>query len=637
MKLPKVRQVFFAPFGGVRRRLLGLRLFWKLLIPFLLVVLLMGCVGAFFTVRFLSTRAQDELTQDLFRRSLETDVFFRDQALGLLDSLRFAANISGVPEALEARDEASARRLLGSVLAVRSDLDLLIATDTAGRGLVEILRTARGLVVGQGHPWGDRDFVAKVLRGTVVAGQDKRSGLLRTAGTNMLATAGPVRARGIVGTIVAARRVDEIVMVTKGGGATVSLYDVSGAVVGSSASGKLPSPPAVTGGTSVRRTERIGGVAVDTLYGPFDIQNERIGTLAVSLPRGPAFAGVSGATLRLAIVLVLAMAAVFGLGALVSRLLLAQLKRLVDAARSWGNADLGARAEVTTTDELGQLAESFNTMAEQLEATYAELEAKVAMRTEELQVMYQDLTRMTEARSEFFAGISHEFRTPLFAIMTHADMMLDRDFKPKDNRWRAEFAETIKGSAEDLLARVNEILDLAKLESGKMQVEMQEVVLQDVVKDLSRTIGALAHQSNLAALIEVDRSIPMVRADPARLRQVLMNLVSNAIKYTPAGGRVRVSAAMRNGGPVEVQVADTGVGIPDEAAPNVFEPFYQVAGTTAQKGQASSGLGLALTKRLVEAQGGSISFKSEVGKGTTFTFTLDPVGEAGPRRKKAKT
>jgi two-component system phosphate regulon sensor histidine kinase PhoR len=129
----------------------------------------------------------------------------------------------------------------------------------------------------------------------------------------------------------------------------------------------------------------------------------------------------------------------------------------------------------------------------------------------------------------------------------------------------------------------------------------------------------------------VPPDLPAVRADRQRLREVIVNLVDNAAKYTPEGGSVDLSAAARNGS-VVVSVKDTGVGIPPESGEFIFEPFYRVRGTRAQQGQASSGLGLALAKRVVEAQGGTISFESKVGKGTTFTFTL----ELAKRRRKRK-
>jgi signal transduction histidine kinase len=246
------------------------------------------------------------------------------------------------------------------------------------------------------------------------------------------------------------------------------------------------------------------------------------------------------------------------------------------------------------------------------------------MRTEELQRLYQEVVKTSEARSQFFAAVSHEFRTPLFAIIGNADLMLEMGVDPEDGGWK-EFPQTIKGQGEHLLGLVNEILDLAKFESGRMEVEFEDVSLPDVVRELHGTIVPLARRSELSVEIEVPENLPMVRADRTRLRQIILNLASNAIKYTPAGGQVRLFAA-HGDGRVEVSVADTGVGIPKEAAENLFEPFYQVKGTKAQKGQASTGLGLALTKRLVEAHNGEIWFTSEPGVGTTFSFSLMPAG-----------
>jgi two-component system sensor histidine kinase/response regulator len=272
-------------------------------------------------------------------------------------------------------------------------------------------------------------------------------------------------------------------------------------------------------------------------------------------------------------------------------------------------------------DELGELARGLNQMAEELQASYGELESRVAQRTEELQRLYEKVKRASEGQAEVFAGISHEFRTPLFAIIGHAELMADPDFRPSGGGWRREFAETIKGSAEALLVLVNDILDLAKSDSGRLKLELEAVRLRDVVDELRSTIVPLARRGELRVELDVPKDLPLVSAAPGRLRQILLNLASNAIKYTPPGGKVRLEARA-NDGHVEVSVIDTGVGISKADTTRIFEPFYQVKGVHAQGGRASSGLGLALTKRLVEAHSGRIWMRSEPGVGSTFTFSL---------------
>lgn len=620
----------FAP----RWRFRDLQLFWKLLVPFLTLILIMGVAGSFLTIRYLSSRAQDSLDQDLLRRSVNADVHLRDQTLYLLESVRFAANILGVPEAVSAGDRPGAQRLLASVPAVRTDLDLLVAAGRDGSGLVEIERKAGQISVTSGTPWANRAFVAEVLQGLVDARGDKRVGFLQAGDATLLTIAGPVRTDQLIGVMIAGIRTDQLAkQAAQRSGAAVGIYDRDGHLVGTSG-GSFPSrkPPSVEE-KAVRRLEKTAaGEQVVTLYAALQVREARLGTVAVSLPRASAFASVKGTRLRLTFILMVAMAGVVGLGTVLSRLIVGQVRRLVETNRALGRGELSARAPVLGNDELGELAHGLNQMAEQLQASYWELEMRVAVRTEELERLYQEVVKASEARSEFFATISHEFRTPLFAIIGHAETMLDPEFRPRSNRWRPEFAKTIKGSAQDLLDRINDILDLAKFEAGGSQVTLEDVEILEVLNELRGIFVPLARKSDLRVHIDLPRTLPPVRADVERLRQIVLNMMSNAIKYTPAGGEVRLGATANNS-QVEVWVQDSGIGIPDSIGDQVFEPFYRVPGTKAQKGQASTGLGLALTKRLVEAHGGKISFKSKPGEGTIFTFSLVTASKTSKQRR----
>jgi signal transduction histidine kinase len=623
----------------------NLRLFWKLLLPFLLLMLLIGMSGAFFIVRDLSSRARAALNQDLLRQSVDVELLVRDQELYLVESQRYAANLQRMPEAVRDRNASQVDELLRSVLALRTALNLVVVTDRRGTGLVEVTRPNAedaAFTTGHGGHWGDNPFVAEVLRGTVDKAGDKRSALIRVGHETLLATVGPVRAPAIVGAAIVGVRLDKLASEASGrlAGAGIRMFDTEGTLL--AASGPVvehASTAAMRSARPLRRTERTATEDVSTIYSPLEARGQRIGTIAVSLPLRPAFASVRGTGLRLVLILSAAMAlAVAGLGTLLSRYILAQMRRLVETNRALGKGDLSVRAPVLGDDEVGELARGFNQMAEQLEASYSDLEMRVAQRTEELERLNKEVTEAAKARSEFFTAMSHEFRTPLFAINGHADLMLDPDFMPKDRKGKAElgktirdFAQTIKQSGEHVLELVNAILDLAKFESGRMEMNLEEIRLPDVVREIKGTVEPLARRSELSVTFDVPESLPAIAADPTRMREILLNLVSNAIKYTPSGGVIHLGASANNG-VVEVAVADTGVGIPPDARDRVFEPFYQVKGTKAQRGQASSGLGLALTKRLVEAHGGKISFDSEVGKGTTFRFTMRVAGE-----KKART
>jgi signal transduction histidine kinase len=257
-------------------------------------------------------------------------------------------------------------------------------------------------------------------------------------------------------------------------------------------------------------------------------------------------------------------------------------------------------------------------MASQLQTSYETLEQRVDERTEEVQ-------RLLRERTQFFAAMSHEFRTPVAVVLSQAQMLSDPQF-PKSERWQADAGRILRTSGEQLLSLVSDILELAKAEVGKLEVEIGEVSLPALAKELKPTIEGLAHAADLTTKVSVPARLPAVLADQQRLRQVLLNLVDNAVKYTPRGGTVSVSASI-TGSAVEVAVRDTGVGIPPGDADRIFEPFFRVRTNRTQAGQPSSGLGLAVTKRLVEAQGGSIRFTSTPGEGTTFFVTVPVAGQ----------
>jgi signal transduction histidine kinase len=249
-----------------------------------------------------------------------------------------------------------------------------------------------------------------------------------------------------------------------------------------------------------------------------------------------------------------------------------------------------------------------------------------------------EVQRLLRERNELFAGISHELRTPIAVILSEARMLVDPAYAG-GRQSTGDAASTIIASGEQLLGRVNEILELARAESGRLEVHLSEVRLPALFGDLRPTAEALAAANDLDLDIDTPTGLPPIRADRSRLTDVLVNLIENAVKYTPAGGKVSLAAGRRNGS-IRMTVTDTGLGIPPEAGDRIFEPFYQVPGTQPPRGGSSSGLGLALAKRLVEAQGGTISYESPRGKGTRFVVELPTAKPgSGPQtdRKKAST
>jgi signal transduction histidine kinase len=215
--------------------------------------------------------------------------------------------------------------------------------------------------------------------------------------------------------------------------------------------------------------------------------------------------------------------------------------------------------------------------------------------------------------------MSHELRTPLNAIMGFSEVLLERMFGELNDK-QAEFAQDILGSGRHLLSLINDILDLSKVEAGRMELQCAPFNLPLAIESAVSLVRERASRHGIALNLAVDDALGEIVADERKVRQILLNLVSNAVKFTPDGGRVHVSAVAK-GAEVELAVRDTGIGIAPEDQAAVFEEFRQVGGHHNQK-REGTGLGLALAKRFVELHGGTIGVQSAVGKGSTFTFTL---------------
>ena len=254
-------------------------------------------------------------------------------------------------------------------------------------------------------------------------------------------------------------------------------------------------------------------------------------------------------------------------------------------------------------------------------------QSKVAIENARLFSEIEDKGRQIEAanrhKSEFLANMSHELRTPLNAIIGFSEVLLDPSLKVTEEE-RSQFLTDVLGSGKHLLGLINEILDLAKIEAGKMELQIEPALLSDVLEAVQNTMRSLAVKKDINLHVEsgdLPEPFPM---DGARIKQVLLNLVGNAVKFTPEGGRVWVRADSEDG-VVRVEVGDTGPGIAAEDHERIFLEFQQ-AGSDAGKPQGT-GLGLALARKFVEMHGGKIWVESEVGKGQPVF--LHPAGELG--------
>jgi signal transduction histidine kinase len=234
----------------------------------------------------------------------------------------------------------------------------------------------------------------------------------------------------------------------------------------------------------------------------------------------------------------------------------------------------------------------------------------------------EDKSRQLEAasqhKSEFLANMSHELRTPLNAIIGFSEVLTDRMFGDLNEK-QDEYLRDIYDSGTHLLSLINDILDLSKIEAGRMELELADFHLPTALDNALTLVRERAGRRSIILQTSVDARLGEVRADERKIRQVVLNLLSNAIKFTPEGGRIEVAAAPRDGS-VEVSVSDTGVGIAPEDQEAVFEEFRQVG--TADKKVEGTGLGLTLCRKFIELHGGRIRVQSQVGVGSTFTFTI---------------
>jgi len=283
---------------------------------------------------------------------------------------------------------------------------------------------------------------------------------------------------------------------------------------------------------------------------------------------------------------------------------------LVREGRLLGGLTVIRKATGEFTPEVVDLMRTFATQSA-LAIQNARLFLEIADKSRQLEVASQH-------KSEFLANMSHELRTPLNAIIGFSEVLSERMFGELNEK-QEEYLKDIYASGTHLLSLINDILDLSKIEAGRMELELTDFHVPTALASALTLVRERAGRRGIALQMNVDSRLGQIQADERKVRQVVLNLLSNAIKFTPEGGRIEVAATPKDGA-VEVSVSDTGVGIAPEDQEAVFEEFRQVG--TADKKVEGTGLGLTLCRKFVELHGGRIWVKSELGVGSTFTFSL---------------
>ncbi len=354
------------------------------------------------------------------------------------------------------------------------------------------------------------------------------------------------------------------------------------------------------------------------------------------LPIGEVYAPLYTSMLRTSSLLLVGLGVALFATLLVRYRVVRPIERLRQGVERIREGDLTARLDLKTGDELEALSREFNDMAANLKDAYANLEQKVADRTEELTVINQKLEEASKHKSQFLARVNHELRTPISAIIGYARLIL-RETEGQISPLQRDNLRDLQSNAERLLGMINGLLDLAKIEAGRMEVRVEPVNIYELINQALSAVAPMVKHDRVRIIREIDPDLPSVNTDQEKLRQILVNLLGNAVKFTEHGA-IKISVARRNGF-LTLAVSDTGIGIEKGEQAFIFEEFRrgEVKGNQQYTG---SGLGLAIVKKFVDLLGGDIAVESEPGTGSTFTVTLpldraeaaEKVKPAGARR-----
>jgi len=336
-------------------------------------------------------------------------------------------------------------------------------------------------------------------------------------------------------------------------------------------------------------------------------------------------AGASGAVLAILVFYVVT-----------QQLVLRPVTSLREVTERVTQGDLEIRAKIETGDEFQSLADTFNDMLAHVQSSQEEqrkINRSLDIKLGELAQTNVALFESNRLKSEFLANVSHELRTPLVSIIGFAELLRDAyDSSAEVDRQRLiRFSEHILTSGRSLLDIINDLLDIAKIEAGRLELHLSDFSIADLCKELIEFIQPLADKREQRLFISVNGQLPPFHNDSGKIKQVLYNLLSNAVKFTPNGGEISLSVAPSGDSMAQITVRDTGPGIPPEQQSAIFEKFHQID-SSKTKEYEGTGLGLAITKELTLMLGGSIELQSADGVGATFIVTLPATVERSQPR-----
>jgi len=332
-----------------------------------------------------------------------------------------------------------------------------------------------------------------------------------------------------------------------------------------------------------------------------------------------------------------------GTGAIVAfyiitqRVILRPVRQLRAMANNVAEGNFDIRSGIKTGDEFEKLAEAFNHMLDSLEAAREKLRQankQLDDKIVELSERNIELFKANKVKGEFLANISHEFRTPLNAILGFAEILREKGSVLREEKGR-KYAEHIITAGQSLLKMVNDLLDLAKTEAGKMKLHIENTTIQEICRGIIAPFATITRKNKIKVRLIIDDNIPPLSTDTGKVRQIIYNFLSNAVKFTPPRGRIEIRASMRDDKMVRIAVSDTGCGIAEEDREKIFEKFRQADGSLTRV-STGSGLGLAISKELALLLAGNVGVESELGKGSTFWVDIPVISTQNEQPQEQK-